>query len=353
MNFHGRKIDAVAFWSNYAQFPRMGQDDEFAPLVFCPNPGHDNYRSPSFQVNLQKPLVHCFSECGISGTWEHAVCVIENLYEKFQVENATDRQDRERRKKRAQREARKIILKGATGFSQRERTTFQPKKKRKLDLDYDTYLPQVAQEYLIERGINENSISFWGLGWDTETKRIVIPVRDENDMLRFLIKRAVLPSQQPKYLYSEGSEKSQVLFGASRIRTGQEIVLVEGSLDVIMSTQHGFPTVGILGTGISDAQVRILASLRPRKIALMFDKDLSGIKNIEIAARKLRRYPLFVCRYPAGKSDPAELTAKQARRSVERAIPSALWRDKLRKEPAKSALRIRPRDDRLPRSPTF
>jgi hypothetical protein len=64
----------------------------------------------------------------------------------------------------------------------------------------------------------------------------------------------------------------------------------------------------------------------------MFDKDTAGVRNIEIAMEKLRRYPLFICRYPAGKSDPAELSREQAVRSVERAIPALLWRSKVRKK---------------------
>jgi DNA primase len=350
VNFHGRNIDPVAFWSSYVEFPtHMGRDEEFAPLVHCPNPAHDNFRSPAFQVNLRHPLVHCFSDCGISGTYEHAICVVEGIYEKFQVKNATTKQEQLRRKTRALREAKKLILRGATGFSRREKVA--PRKKKRVNLDYETFLPQVGQEYLAGRGISSNSISLWGFGWDSEEKRIVIPAHDENGKLKFLIKRAVLPSQHPKYLYSEGAVKTEILFGADKLRMGQDIVLVEGSLDVIAISQHGIPVAGILGTGISDAQVRVLANLRPRKIFLMYDKDLSGIKNIEIASNKLRRYPLFICRYPAGKSDPAELTGRQAHRAVQRAIPAVLWREKIRKKPAKSGLRNRPRDDTLARSP--
>lgn len=352
MNFHGRNIDPVQFWSSYVEFPtHMGREDEFAPLVHCPNPTHDNYRSPAFQVNLQKPLVHCFSDCGISGTYEHAVCVVEGIYDKFQVSKATNRQERARRLNRAHREAKKRILKGATGFSRGTKLKGAPRKKKHISLDYETYLPQVGQEYLAGRGITDHSISLWGFGWDPEEKRIIIPAHDENDRLRFLIKRAVLPSQNPKYLYSEGAVKTEILFGAEKLRMGQDVVLVEGSLDVIAISQHEIPVAGILGTGISDAQVKILASLRPRRVFLMYDKDLSGVKNIEIASRKLRRYPLFVCRYPAGKSDPAELSGTQAHKAVERAIPAALWRDKVRKQQSKAGLRNRPRDAMLSRSP--
>jgi DNA primase len=84
-------------------------------------------------------------------------------------------------------------------------------------------------------------------------------------------------------------------------------------------------TGGILGTGISDQQVKIVAKMRPRKIYLMFDKDTAGVRNIEIATQKLRRYPLYICRFPKGKKDPAELSRKEAMRSIERAVPASTW----------------------------
>jgi|SRR5580765_247426 len=342
MKFHGRNIDPLSFWSNYVEFPtRMETDSEFSDLVFCPNPAHDNYRTPSFQVNLQKPLVHCFSYCGVQGTWEHAVCMIEGLYEQFQIDAATSKQDRLRRVHRAHRAAKRIILRGSAPSKQIYRRTPAGERKpvEEKPLDFETFLPPVARQYLQGRGITEDSIAFWGIGWDPENKRVVIPVQDERDKLKLLIKRAIFDSQRPKYLYSEDSVKTEILFGASKIPMKPEyVVLTEGSTDVIALNQHGIPAVGILGTGISREQVKILSRLRPKKVYLMFDKDTAGVRNIEIAMERLRKYPLFVCRYPKGKSDPAELSEKEALRSIERAVPIALWR---------SALQNRPRDAKI------
>lgn len=348
MKFHGRNIDPLSFWSHYVEFPtNMDTNSEFSSLTYCPNPAHDNYRSPAFQVNLERPLVHCFSRCGIEGSWEHAVCVVEGLYDQFQVDLATSRQERLKRVHRAHRAARRVILRGSTSTRTLSTHTRTPvKKKQQKRLDYETYLPPVAIEYLTKRGITDLSISFWGIGWDPDAKRIVIPCVDEYDRLSFLIKRAVLPGQNPKYLYSEDSMKTNVLFGASKVTTKSDsIVLTEGSIDAIKLYQYGIPATGILGTGISHEQVLILSRLRPRRIYLMFDKDMAGIRNIEIAADKLRLYPLYVCRYPRGKSDPAELTRQEALRSVESAVPVALWRQKVKK----LGLRNRPRDGKLAR----
>src|SRR5215467_10750556 len=337
MKFHGRDIDPISFWTEYVEFPQHTKEDgsEFSPLVYCPNPAHDNFRSPAFQVNLRNPLVHCFSRCGIEGTYEHAVSVIEGLYDKYEVEKAgKNRRERMIRLSKAHREARRIILRGSKP-SRGARHIARPVKKStaiaQLDLDYEHYLPQVALEYLEQRCISGNEIGMWEIGWDPDEKRIVFPARDLDGNLRFLIKRAVDPRAQPKYLYSGGSEKTSVLYGADMIGEFKHIVLTEGVLDAIKLHTFMQPAVAILGTGISDQQVRVIPKLRPKKIYLMFDKDPAGVRNIEIATQKLRSYPLHVCRYPVGKSDPAELSYEEVERSIKTAVPILIWRQKLRK----------------------
>jgi DNA primase len=150
-------------------------------------------------------------------------------------------------------------------------------------------------------------------------------VRDLEGRLRFVIERAVKQSQYPKYLYPENAAKSDVLFGACmldrKVVRFWGIVLVEGSLDVIRLRQHGISLVaGILGSKVSDRQAEIIDRLRPAKVFTMFDKDSSGIVATVEARKKLKRIPISVCRYPAGVSDPAEMSRKEAEGSISRAI---------------------------------
>lgn len=316
---------------------RVEPDDTFAPKVACPNPDHDTTKH-HFQVNLSEPLVHCFAYCGISGTYEHAVCVIEGLYEKYKVEEADDEREKKRRKLRAQREARKIITRGASKTRQISRADHAQRKAKGNprptpvipddQLRFDSYLPAVAREYLAGRKISSESVSLWELGWNQEERRIIIPAKDERGRLKFLIKRAVRPQDQPKYLYTEGFPKTAILFGACQIDPGMikshGLNLVEGSIDAIRLHQHGLKnSVAILGTGISEQQRKIIARINPPRIYLWFDKDTAGIRNIEIAYSKLWKYPLYVVRYPKGKSDPATLTRREAWHQRNRAVPAA------------------------------
>lgn len=337
MNYRGRQIDPVVFWNKYVDFPgdMKIKGDEFSPKVVCPNPNHDTLKS-HFQINLRQPTVHCFARCGIEGSYEHAVCVIEGLYEKFKVEEATNERERKQRRHRAYREARKIILRSSTVGSKFHRSSHVQKKRKTNSgatkvvsaesLSYESYLPALALEYLASRGITDKAISEWEIGWLPDERRIVIPAKDENGHTRFLIKRAISDMQHPKYLYTEGFPKTSLLFGVDKIDLGlvksEGLVLVEGSVDTIALRQESLKNVGaVLGTGISDQQVRIIARIRPPKIFLLFDKDSAGIRNIEIAVSKLRKYPLYVVRYPRGISDPAEMGSK-VHRQIARAVPA-------------------------------
>lgn len=307
----------------------VSADDEFLPKVRCPNPAHDTLKF-HFQINQRQPTVHCFAYCGISGSYEHAVAVIEGLYEKFDVGSAKDERERKRRTDRARRQAGKIILKQATGHARdvphrRFSASESAKPVPASELQFESYLPPAAIEFLDGRGITGKSVAAWNIGWDAGEARIVIPGKDEMGRTRLLIKRGIRTGQHPKYLYSAGYPKTSLLFGACQLDPAlvlsQGLGLVEGSFDTIVMHQHGLRFfAGILGTGISEAQARIVDRLRPKRIFLFFDKDSAGIHNIEIASERLRKYPLYVVRYPKGKSDPAELTEREAQRAIDRVI---------------------------------
>lgn len=311
MNYRGREIDPIALWANYVEFPpNMEITDEFLPLVQCPNPDHDTQKR-HFQINVRDGLVHCFAQCGISGTFTRAISIIEGCSE---------------------RDARRIILGYKSTRSPGRKSTVHTKQARiasKISIpQYGSYLPDVATDYLQSRGINENSVAAWELGWDLHQKRVVIPAKDLNRITRFLIMRSVLPAQYPKYLYApEGVHKNSLLFGACqtdpRLIRSEGLILVEGSLDAIRLYQHGLRNVvATLGTGIGEIQSRIVSRLRPRRIFTFFDRDAAGVHGIQLAAKRFgKRYPVFVVRYPKGRSDPAEFSGGEVERAIERAIP--------------------------------
>jgi DNA primase len=309
--------------------------------VQCPNPTHDTTKH-HFQVNTKKPWVHCFAGCGISGTYEHAIAIIEGVDE---------------------REARRIILRASrhaldrapaphAGEGTRKTATDEAveRDKRMVESGEYFFLPKLARGYLADRGIEGHTRGKWKIGWDEEEERLVIPVYDANNRFRFCIRHRVDGVQRGKYLYTDGAIKTSLLFGACYLDLEQVhsigLILCEGPLDVIRLHQLGFRNaVAILGTGISKAQVRIIDKIGPKRIYLFFDRDSAGVANIEMVAfekkptlkgDKLfpspiqRKYPLWVCLYPKDKGDPAEMTRREVERSIERAITLAKFNRKAR-----------------------
>lgn len=325
MMYRGRQLDAVSLWEEFVEFPHNADlSGGFAPLVRCPNPDH-NTSKRHFQVNLDAPMVHCFAACGISGSYAHAIAMIKGIDE---------------------REARRIIVRHTRvglGPSSRRKVrradgtvarAGQPSDPEIVSLDYERYLPAFGLEYLAERGIGAESIARFEIGWDADERRIVLPADDERGVRRFLIKRATRDRDYPKYLYwPEGTSKTALLYGACKLDREQVhshgLVLCEGSLDAIRLQQHEIQATAILGTGLSVRQAHIVGTLRPRRVFFMFDKDGAGVKNIRMAAPRLTKVPVFVCLYPKGKSDPAELTRKEARRAIESAMPLAVFMKRL------------------------
>lgn len=362
MNFRGKQIDPIQLWGNYCEIkPEPGT---FLSLTFCPNPNHLNSRSPAFQINQTKPFVHCFSYCGISGTYEHAIALIEGLYDKYKVTEedlnnaktkphfgeSPDIRSSRVRVHRARKEAKKIILRRSVSkFRAKNTISVDPNsrasagvnkvqsKLKEDDLSNYTYLPKPALAYLEDRGINYDSRAKWQIGFDEDLDRLTIPVFDSRNRLKFIIKRAIYERDKPGYLYPDDSAKSSLLFGTcalDRSMVGSHgLILVEGSIDCICMHQHGHKnTVAILGNSLSFKQRKEIVRLNPKCIYLFLDKDDAGVRGMERAATMLEsKYSIKVLLYPKGENlDPAKLTPKQIENALRKAIPFLRMKKKLK-----------------------
>lgn len=335
-------IDPVKLWGEFVEFDR-GENfaGPFLRLVQCPNPKH-NTRKRHFQINVERPLVHCFAECGISGSYEHAIMTMEGC---------------------TQREARAVILKAKTG---RVSTTSGNRKQlpdkgrlRKhraagpddVDLGDDIiaayrFLPRAAREYLDSRGIADESRARWEIGYDEATSRIVFPARDMRGVTRFLTKRSIIGERPPYLNEPKESHKTALLYGACYANREQirstGLVLVEGVIDTIRLHQHGIPiAAGILGATLNDRQVGIIQEMRPRKVWLFFDCDGAGVSATLKAGEVLRRkYPLMVVRYRGEATDPASMTGREVSEAIDRAIPYAEFLRRIKRpKPERSSRR--------------
>ncbi|MCL6559939.1 MAG: toprim domain-containing protein, partial [Firmicutes bacterium] len=119
----------------------------------------------------------------------------------------------------------------------------------------------------------------------------------------------LLGSGEPKYMYSKNVHKSDVLFGAYRLRKNDIPVIVEGMLDAEAIYAAGGGVRGVVALGgadISDVQVKIFK--RYQKAILALDADDPGRKATEKAVAKLTAAGIKVYVIPdyAGSKDPDE-----------------------------------------------
>jgi DNA primase len=141
----------------------------------------------------------------------------------------------------------------------------------------------VAKEIGIVR-YNENRNSHY----DFYRDRVMFPIHDHSGQVRGYSSRAVLPDQNPKYLNSGESfafDKGSILFGfyfgKNTIRQNDQVIIVEGNMDVIMMHQFGFhQTVGTMGTALTEHSVKLLSNMT-KNVYLGMDSDNAGKKAMQ------------------------------------------------------------------------
>jgi DNA primase len=156
--------------------------------------------------------------------------------------------------------------------------------------------------------INEASPPKRGV-YDRFRHRVMIPIRDERGRLAGFGARILNPDDVPKFLNSPQTavfDKGRLLYGLDRarktIRAQDQVVIVEGYLDVIALHQAGFTNaVSPMGTALTEHQLYLLKRFS-RKIILALDADAAGsqatLRGLQIARQAMDRQtePVFDAR---------------------------------------------------------
>lgn len=155
-------------------------------------------------------------------------------------------------------------------------------------LKYLQTIPASEKEFALKIALEVGIIKYnqdRNSHYDFYRDRVMFPIHDHGGQIRGYSSRAVLPDQNPKYLNSGESfvfDKGTILFGyyfgKNAIRSSDQVIIVEGNMDVIMMHQFGFEqTVGTMGTALSDHSIRILSNMT-KNIFLGMDSDAAGKK---------------------------------------------------------------------------
>ncbi|MEN9208283.1 MAG: DNA primase [Gloeomargarita sp. GMQP_bins_14] len=363
-----RKLDIVDIVSTRVVLRRQGKD-----LVgLCPF--HDD-KNPSFHVNPQKQLYHCFS-CGAGGDAIKFLMelgktsfqeVILDLAHRYQVPIRTlePEQQKQLQQQLARRQQLYEILAVAAHFyayalaqknnqmvmdylTQKRRLT--PETIQAFQLGYAPHGWQTLYSYLVEhKGFPAPLVAEAGLivprssggYYDRFRNRLMIPIRDAQGRVIGFGGRS-LDGEEPKYLNSPETplfNKSQVLFALDKakeaIARADEVLVVEGYFDAIALHQAGLThTVAVLGTALNADQVRLLLRYtESKRVILNFDADAAGQKAVDrvIAEVQTMAYrgevALHVLYLPAGK-DAADYLQEHTAEDYQALVRAApLWLD--------------------------
>ena len=122
-----------------------------------------------------------------------------------------------------------------------------------------------------------------GKTYDRFRHRIMYPIHDRHGRIIGFGGRSIDPDQKPKYLNSPETtlfQKSHELYGLHQVlqqqKTIDQILIVEGYMDVIALAQHGVPNaVATLGTATSTYHIQLLNKYT-KQLIFCFDGDTAG-----------------------------------------------------------------------------
>ena len=112
-------------------------------------------------------------------------------------------------------------------------------------------------------------------------KRLVFPIFDEeNNVVAFSGRKVLENIEAPKYINSKESlifKKSSIIYNYNNAKKYEDLIIVEGFMDVISFSKIGFNNVvALMGTSLSS---EIIKKLKNHKEILIFlDNDQAGIK---------------------------------------------------------------------------
>lgn len=250
-------------------------------ITICPFHKNGQEKHPSFGVRKKDGLFNCFS-CGAKGNMVHLVSALTGMNELEAI-------------RFLERERINIIAKELQDVNiphwiERWHTVNGISVMNEAILElYHGYHP-----YLKTRGIVEEAMSEFEVGYDRWMDRVTFPVRNENSQLVGIIGRSVRDTH-PKYFFYDNFPKGGTLFGLDKVLDYDTIIIVEGVVDVIWLWQNGIKnSVAIMGSMMTDKQASIIAR-RAERAVLWLDNDAAGSLGMKVAIEKLsERVKLFV-----------------------------------------------------------
>ena len=345
------KLTIVEVVGSYVKLTRAGKHHRgLSPF--------NKEKTPSFYVNSERGSYYCFS----SGQGGDIFTFIEKM-EGVDFKGAL--------KILAEKAGVELVYeKGASGVDKNKKDRLYEACAQAESFYTELLLggkevPGSAYAYARSRGLSDETIKEWGLGfapdgwrglyekllsdgfkevellsaglikeadekkgtfYDRFRNRLMFPIRDAAGRTVGFTGRALDPKDQAKYLNSPETDlykKSDILFGMDKakdaIRTRGFALMVEGQMDLLMLHQIGFKnTIALSGTALTPSHLALIKRYADN-LMLALDSDRAGLaasqKNAITALRSGLR--VKAVHLPAGK-DPADLALEEPKEMTKR-----------------------------------
>ena len=343
--------DIVDVISETVKLKRSGRN--FSGL--CP---FHNEKSPSFSVSQDKQIYKCFG-CGEAGNVITFVMKNKNLPFVDAVKYLGER----------------VNITIEDGLGKRNKTTEKKEMLYKVNVEAARFFfsnlmnTKSSKEYFLNRGIKEETIKKFGLGYakdswnnlifhlrkkgfkdeilleaglvsisektgnqyDRFRNRVMFPVFDyRGNVIGF--GGRVLDDSKPKYLnspetlvFQKGTNLYGLNFAIKNKIPDRYFIIVEGYMDLITLHQYGITNVvASLGTALTTNQARLLKRYAD-KVIISYDADIAGqtatLRGLEIL--RDAGFDVRVLNIPKGK-DPDEFVRSNGREAFRKLINDAI-----------------------------
>ena len=275
-------------------------------MVCCPYPHGDHYDSnPSAGIKKDTGIFHCFA-CDKVASFPELVsnCFGYNdggafgwkwLYKYFTAVAVENR-----------RELKLDMSRMNTNISRTNKIVIS-------DEELDKY--RYIHPYMYKRGLTDDVIEQFDIGYDKATDSITFPVRNIKGECEFVARRTV---KYKRFDIQKGIDKPLYgLYEVNQLDTCEQVYVCEGLFDCLRLWCNNKPAVAGFGCLFSELQIKQLKMLPTRKLVLALDNDAAGRKGAEKLKSLVTNKLITTVELPKGRKDIGECTDDEIKNLTE------------------------------------